>query len=270
MFVYGSILFVMIQEELNVIQKELTKTLTSDNEIISEVRHFLCNGSKKIRSSLALLYLKASNKQINEQIITLLTAGEIIHNASLLHDDVLDNSDLRRGEETIQKKFSPKISILAGDLLLSYATEKLLLLNNNKIFNAFIDCTKKMSKAEIEQFLLRGKLPTEEEYIKITEGKTASLFEAIMQSSAILSGLDVQKSKDFGKLFGTVFQIRNDLERKSKENDVQNGVKTAISVLGVEKTINLIDNYKEKMREKINCFPNIEYSEALRDLADKL
>ncbi len=257
-------------EELDFIQEELEGILVSDNKITSEIKDFLCLGSKKIRSILTLLYLKANNVVITNDIINLLTAGEIIHNASLLHDDVLDNANLRRGNETIQKKFSPHISILSGDLLLSYATEKLVSLNNNEILSIFIDCTKKMSNAEIEQFLLRGKLPTEEEYINITEGKTASLFEAIMQSSAILSGLDVQKSKDFGKLFGTVFQIRNDLEQKSKENDVQNGVKTAISVLGVEKTINLIDNYKEKMREKINCFPNIEYSEALRDLADKL
>ena len=91
-----------------------------------ELSSFIVGDSKFIRSKLALLYLRAQVCEITPLTYEILSIGELIHDSSLLHDDVLDNAELRRGKETISNIFGDKVSILAGDYLLCYAIEKLL------------------------------------------------------------------------------------------------------------------------------------------------
>ena len=127
----------LIVNELTILKKKIENSFVDPipNEALNK---FVSKGSKLIRSSLAILYFKAQNFEISEKVYNILSAGEIIHNASLLHDDVIDNANLRRGEKTLSKQFSPHVSILAGDYLLSYAIEKLLLLKDFKILDIFI------------------------------------------------------------------------------------------------------------------------------------
>jgi len=256
--------------ELNQINSKLESLFSGENVIFESIKEFINSGSKRIRSILAILYLKSNNKKITDDIIKLLAVGEIIHNASLLHDDILDNSDKRRGKETIGHKFSSQVSILAGDFLLSLGTKILLELNNKAILQNFTKCTEKMCRAEISQHLLKGHIPSEDEYLNIIAGKTASLFEVIIQNVAILSESDENDAKIFGKNFGIVFQIKNDMEPESKAIDKLNQTETALSIFGVEKTSDLIDNYKKELREQIMNFPNKEYSKALEDLVNEL
>ena len=178
----------LIEKELNEVTKRITAGFVNPFQT-DELINFLSNGSKRIRSSLAILYLKALNCETDDKIYNLLAAGELIHNASLLHDDVLDDADTRRGEITISKKFSPKLSILAGDYLLISAMEKLSELEP-KIIEIFKNCAKKMTEAEIIQYNYRGRKPDIDEYLNICRGKTASLFSAILESCAIISNLN--------------------------------------------------------------------------------
>lgn len=259
----------LLEEEIINIKKELEKDFIDPTEK-DILKHFVLNGSKFIRSSLAILYLKSQNIEITEDLYKILSAGELIHSASLLHDDVIDDAETRREKSTIAKTFSSKVSILAGDYLLTSAIDNLLKLKDFEIIERFKTCTQKMVEAELKQFFLRGNLPKEKEYLDICNGKTAKLFSCILQSCAQISGIDSVKAKSFGELFGLCFQIKNDLESKSAEIDKHNGIFTAKDILGIENTHNLLDNYKQEMKNLIKDFPENIYKESLEDLIKSL
>lgn len=255
----------LIEQEILNINDEILKGFT-DPILTKDLSQFISSGSKRIRSIVAILYLKMQGIQPTNLEYKILAAGEIIHNASLLHDDVIDEADLRRGKSTIGKRFSPKISILAGDYLLSYAIEKILEINKPEILNLFKDCVRDMCLSEFSQYFLRENVPSKEKYISICEGKTAKLFSTILKSCARLNNLDEETAEIFGKTFGTYFQLKNDLLKVSIEQDKVNGIYTLKDILGIEKTKNLLDNYIEKMNEILSVFPDNIYKEELRDL----
>ena len=262
--------YYLIHNELAAVEKSFVNTFDNKNEIFQAINSFLESPSKRIRSVLGILYLKSQNKEITDEIITVLSAGELIHNASLLHDDVIDKTTVRRNTTTIAKKFSPQISILSGDLLVSVAIQKLIKLDNKKINNIFLNCTEAMSRAEIEQYRNKNRIPNFDTYITICKGKTSALFGAILESASILSGLNIEKALKFAEIFGLVFQIQNDLETKSAETDFKNGIHTIKDIIGIEKTITLIDNYREEMKKIISEFPDNDYKKRLGDLIDRV
>lgn len=259
----------MIESELRIIKNNI---INSTDEILPDngLKKFLSGKSKFIRSKLALLGLKAYSKDISEDIYSVLTAGEIIHNASLLHDDVIDEAKIRRGCSTICNNFSSKISVLCGDYLVSAAVTKLLSINNDYIANAFLKCVSNMAKAEVKQYFLRGKIADEKTYLSICEGKTAELFGTILESVAVLSDLNRTNMKKFGKLFGLCFQIKNDLSENSVIEDIRNEVYTAKDVMGLEKAKSLSDNYKKEMKLLLTEVPDNKYKKELEGLIDSL
>ena len=259
----------IIEQELDYIKRNIVEDFVDPlpEKILTK---FLTEGSKFIRSSLALLYLKALKCEITNDIYRILIAGELIHNASLLHDDVLDEADLRRGESTVAKRFSSKISILTGDLLVSDVIGYLLKLNNFEVFNLFNTCIKTMSESEIKQYFYRGKLPSEKEYLDICKGKTASLFASILESCALVANIDSVSAKKIGEKYGLIFQIKNDLDVVSAESDKNNGICTAKDVLGIEKTQDLLDNYKKDLKNILSEIPNNKYKEGLEELINNL
>lgn len=255
-----------VEDELNTVNYELNKILSSNGKIFEELKDFINSPQKRIRSLSAILYFKACNTEINKSIISILTAGELIHNASLLHDDIIDNAYERRGKPTLGVRYSPQISILSGDLLLSLATELLINLENANIIKTFQECTREMSEAEINQYFLRGKIPKISEYIKIAEGKTASLFKSIFKSIAYICNTDTEKAEGFAKNFGILFQLKNDLETESAKIDTRNKIFTPKDILGIEKTNILIDNYQEGIRRELNELPDNIYTNGLKEL----
>lgn len=260
----------LFSSELKSIDEELDGIFIPESNLNRELKSFLNSSSKRIRCLVTILYLKSLDKEITPEVIKVLSAGEIIHNASLMHDDVIDSASLRRGKETIGHKFSPHISILTGDYLLSEAVKKLLLLDNKEILEIFLDCTQKMSQAEIKQYFLRGKMPEPDEYIDILEGKTAALFEAVLESVAVLEKLDRHAAKCFAQKFGIVFQIKNDLQPDSASNDAMNKIYTAKDIFGVEKTTILIDNYLKDIEGLLKEIPDNKYKKELEGLLNKL
>ena len=256
----------LAEDELRAIDYELNELIYAEEEIYKELNRFLSSPSKRIRSMLVVLYLKTCGIKIDENILNLLVAGELIHNASLLHDDVIDCEKIRRGQTTIGVKFSPHVSILSGDFLLSLATEKLLLLQNWEVISIFWECTKKMSQAELKQYFLRGQIPKLEEYIEIAEGKTAGLFMAMLTGAAVLCGVDKSAAGRFARIFGILFQLKNDSEPNSEKADIKNSVFTAKDILGIEKTCSLKDNYLRDLRREVDRLPNNVYRHGLEDL----
>ncbi len=259
----------IIKEDLLNIKKRLEEALTEPlfNNLLKD---FVSNGSKFIRSTLTILYLRSQNIEINENIYRLLVAGEFIHNASLLHDDVIDNAELRRGNPTLAKEYDAKLAILAGDYLLSLALDNLLKINNSEVIDIFKNSTKNMTEAEIKQYFLRYKKTSKEDYINICLGKTASLFSAILECCAILTTNFGEEAKKLGQLFGICFQINNDLKTDSASIDKLNGIQTARDILGIEKTTALLDNYKQEMLGIVKKFPDNIYKKELEGLIKSL
>ena len=260
----------IISEELNFVDNEIKNVSLEQDDIKQALEKFLSGSSKRIRSTITSLYITAVDKKVLPQCIKIMAAGEIIHNASLLHDDVIDNAKTRRGETTIGEVFSPYVSILSGDYLLSIATEKLMEVNDNNILKIFLNCTKQMCNAELTQFFLRGKKPDIDQYIRICEGKTAFLFEAIMESCAIIENLPVADAVSFARNFGIFFQLKNDLEKLSAECDAANEIFTPKDILGIEKTSALIDNYLKRLRGDIGQLPDNIYKKGLEGLLIEL
>ena len=256
-------------ESLTHIENTLNNIIEAENDVFKKLNKFLSEGSKHIRSKVGILYLRTHNKIITDDITEILVCGELIHNASLLHDDVVDNTDERRNLPTINTIFNNNTAILSGDYLLSLAIERLIKINNKNITELFLKNTKQMIETEINQYLLRNKLSSPNEYIEICEGKTATLFECILESIAILSDLNRDEARLFGKNFGILFQLNNDIDEKSAENDLKNGVYTAYNIFGVEKTHSLMDNYKKVLINSIKSYNN-KYREALEDIINKL
>lgn len=258
----------IIDTELNIIKENIKKELT---ELLpnSSITNFIFGSKKMIRSQVALLYYLSQEETLNDEFYNILSAVEILHNASLLHDDVIDEAIIRRGKTTIANEYSDKISILAGDYLILYAYEKLLK-TDNETKSIFQGYTKKIIEAEIKQQLSKGKLISSKEYIDICNGKTASLFILCLESTANILNIDINLAQKFGELFGIAFQIKNDLEKFSAEIDSKNKIFTAKDVMGIEKTVELLDNYKEELLGIINDIPNNIYKRALEDLIKDL
>ncbi|MCQ2740008.1 MAG: polyprenyl synthetase family protein [bacterium] len=245
---------------------ENIEELLPNNSLVS----FLNGKSKMIRSILPLLYFKANNITINNHFYSILTVGELIHNASLLHDDIIDNASERRNSITINKIYNSKIALLCGDYLVSQAIDTILKIDNQEIAHNFNSCTAQMVKAEIKQFLLRNKETTLNDYIEICTGKTASLFSVIMQNCAILSNFNIEIPTKFGNIFGLCFQINNDFLNTSVIEDKKNGISTAKKIIGIENTQHLLDNYKKELLSFTTDMPNNVYKNKLEGLIDSL
>ena len=257
----------LVLNDLDYIENAFSKVSQKDSFIFADLDTFLQGKSKRIRSLLSILYLKANNYfDISNEILDMLFVCELIHNASLLHDDVVDDSFLRRGVPTLYDKYGSKLSVISGDYILSIAVEKLMQLNNNKVLLFFFDAVKSMSQAEISQYFSRNSDISIQKYLNIVQGKTSSLFSACVKASALLSGMDVDLAENFGKNFGILFQINNDMESDSADNDKKNGVNNVVDILGIEKTLALKDNYKEELRKILLDFPNNKYTNGIKDL----
>ncbi len=254
-----------IQKVLEAIKEGFAEPFEGGN-----LGQFLFGSSKRIRSQMVLLILKAMKSEISESIYVMLAAGELVHNSSLLHDDVLDDAEERRGCPTIGNKFGAKSAILAGDYLLTLVLDKVESLNSREVSVLFKNCMSEMILGEMSQFLFRGKIPKFENYLNICKQKTAILFKTMLESAFVLADVKSDEMIRFADLFGTFFQIKNDMDNVSAEADKRNQIYTAVDILGIEKTEALLDNYKEEMMVCLETLPDSVYKERLGDLFREL
>ena len=232
---------------------------------------------KMIRSKIGLCFFKSLGVNVTKEILDFLVVVELVHNASLFHDDVIDNEDIRREQPTQKSVYGEKTSVLYGNIALSNALEILLRLGNSELISAFNACVKKMCLGELLQQEQKGNIPTIEEYLEKTKLKTSSLFEFLMLGVSVYS--NVKSDIDFelfGNNFGIFFQISNDLEDYKKgvesSSDIKNGIYTAPVIfansvkfdnLAIDKTKGLIDNYLRKVKEVFDLLGDNEYKRAL-------
>ena len=270
------------KEIVSVIGSELAEVDRIISEEISypteDLSNFLFSSGKKIRSALASLFLKMFGCVMNDELFELLAGVELAHNASLIHDDIIDMSKIRRTAETFEVKFDTKTAVMTGDYILSLVFRKLLKLNNADILNDFVGTFSEMAMGEINQYFDKFKIPSLENYIEKTTSKTAKLFETCLKSSALIASQDKKLWGDFGINFGIAFQIKNDLDNISGDNsDITNGVYTAPVIFsgsvnvnddGIHKTKLLINNYLNKCREILAKCPQNIYNKAILDILE--
>lgn len=204
-----------IASEMELFNQEFDKALESDNEILKLVnQHIKGMKGKQIRPIMTILAAKLC-KPINTSTLHAAVALELLHTASLVHDDVVDNSDLRRGKPSVNAVFDNRISVLTGDYLLSQALQTATLPNSLEIIKIVTKLGKELSEGELIQINNAQTLSTvEERYLKVIEKKTAKLFSACMKCGAITVDADEKQLEmvdKFGDKYGMIFQIRDDI-----------------------------------------------------------
>ena len=172
------------------------------------------SGGKRIRPLLVLLAANAANYQGKDHI-SLAAIIEFIHTATLLHDDVVDNSDLRRGKDTANAKWGNAPSVLVGDFLYSRAFQIMVEIGSMDIMAVISNATNVIAEGEVLQ-LLNTKNPdtTEDAYMQVILGKTAMLFEAATEAGAILASSSSEEREGlrlYGRHLGTAFQLIDDV-----------------------------------------------------------
>lgn len=233
--------------------------------------------SKMIRSKLGILVLKGLNLKITNPVLNFLAAIELIHNASLFHDDVIDNEILRRGTKSLNATLGEKTAVLYGNITLSNATKLLLQLDSTTLIEKMNNCIKKMCEGELIQIAQKGNIPTINEYLRKSKLKTASLFEFLMEGLSLLSKTPyTTELKNFGENFGIAFQINNDLsdylKGVKKSSDIKNKIYTAPIIyansikddkLAIDKTTSLIDNYCTRAEDILSLLGDSSYKTTL-------
>jgi len=198
--------------QLQIFEAEYKRFLESDSIIIRQITEHLFGASGK-RLRPALLYLTAGEQ--SERALYPALAIELIHTATLLHDDVIDESRTRRGIQTVNYKWNNLLSVLMGDYLFARAFGLLVKAQRPEIMGAFASATERVAVGELNQAFYTGNFDiSEDAYIEIIADKTASLFACSAEAGAICSGLDFDTCsllKGYGENIGLAFQITDDL-----------------------------------------------------------
>ncbi|MFV0574883.1 MAG: octaprenyl diphosphate synthase [Vibrio sp.] len=189
--------------------------LNSEVTLINQLGFYIVSsGGKRIRPLLALLSAKALGYK-GEAHITAAAFVEFIHTATLLHDDVVDESDMRRGKETANAAFGNAASVLVGDYIYTRSFQMMTSLGSIEILKLMSDAVNVIAEGEVQQLMnCNDPDTTEESYMQVIYSKTARLFEAATQISALLVGASAEVEtamQNYGKYLGTAFQLIDDV-----------------------------------------------------------
>lgn len=236
-----------ISINLDELQYNLTEKLSSaDNLLTDLVKHIFKAGGKRLRPALCFLVAKGTTG-ISSRHMVLAELTELIHTASLIHDDIIDSANFRRGEKTINNLWNDKLSVIYGDFLFAEASIRLGILEKSEIVKIYAQVLSDLCAGEIDQFARKFDTSISwDYYINKSKSKTASLFAAACKSSAILSELskeDIYKANQFGEYLGIAFQIVDDVLDFTSTNkemgkdvcsDMKQGLLTAPVIYALE------------------------------------
>lgn len=239
----------LIRSDIQQTDKVLIDHLSSDVALINQMSQYIIGaGGKRLRPLLLLLSARATNYQGDHHHLMAVVI-ELIHTATLLHDDIVDESNTRRGKDTANEVWGNAASVLVGDFLYSRAFEMMVKPNSMRIMTLLSKATNEIAQGEVMQLLnCQNPALSEDEYYRVIERKTAVLFQAATQIGAILSGVDKQQElalKEFGLHLGNAFQIiddvldyESDFETMGKEvgDDLSEGKTTLPMIYAIENT----------------------------------
>lgn len=213
----------LVAPEMQAVDELIQKRLQSDVVLVNQLSHYIINsGGKRLRPLLALLMAKACGYE-GEKHIDVATIVEFIHTATLLHDDVVDESDMRRGKDTANNVWGNQAAVLVGDFLYSRSFEMMVDVNHMRVMDIMAQTTNTIAEGEVLQLLnINDADTTEARYMEVIYSKTAKLFEAACQLGAVLSGLSTEHEKcisQFGVHLGNAFQLIDDILDYSTDAD---------------------------------------------------
>ncbi len=205
----------LVAEEMKLVDGMIREQLRSEVALIDQLGSYLVNsGGKRLRPLLVLLSARACDYP-GKRHVDVATIVEFIHTATLLHDDVVDESELRRGRQTANALWGNAASVLVGDFLYSRAFQLMVGVQSMRLMEIMADTTNIIAEGEVMQLLnVHDPETTEERYIRVIHCKTAKLFEASAQLGAVLAGSpgDLERGlARYGKHVGTAFQLIDDV-----------------------------------------------------------
>ncbi len=281
----------LIQDDVTKTDEVLVEHLSSDVALINQMSSYIVNaGGKRLRPLLLLLCARATDYQGTHHHL-MAAVIELIHTATLLHDDIVDESELRRGKDTANEVWGNAASVLVGDFLYSRAFEMMIKPESMRIMTILSKATNEIAQGEVLQLLnCQNAALTEAEYYQVIERKTAVLFQAATQIGGILSEVDNAQEKalkDYGLYLGNAFQIiddvldyQSDAATMGKEvgDDLSEGKTTLPMIYALENTsgadkqlledaINNADN--SKIQQVIAILQSVKAFEYTRKQAQK-
>ncbi len=215
--------FELVREDLLAIEHEFGSDTASDVEVITEIGEYLRNGGgKRIRPALLLLSAKLCGYK-GQGAIRLGAVVEIIHTATLVHDDIIDEAQIRRGRPSTNHQWGNSRCVLAGDWLYMQAFKLAVQERNFRILDVLIDLTQRMVEGELLQIEKLGRCISLDEHLELIHRKTACLFSVCMRLGGILSGVSPEQEQrlaDYGRNLGMAFQIADDVLDLTASEDV--------------------------------------------------
>jgi len=210
-------LFSLIGSELAQVEAEFARQAQSNVQIINSLNEYLQrSGGKRVRPALLLLSCYATGGDASRHnAIRMAAVMEFLHTATLVHDDIIDNAQLRRDQPSVNERYGNQIAVLLGDWLYMTAFETSLAERSLEILDVLTSVTRRMVEGELLQLSAVGDINiSEQTYFDILRRKTAYLFSACCEIGAILSGADEARQaslRDYGMNLGTAFQLADDL-----------------------------------------------------------
>lgn len=203
-----------VEPDFQAVNKFIVEQLHSNVPLVENIGHYIVDaGGKRLRPLLVLLSARACGIS-NEQHIPMAAVVEFIHTATLLHDDVVDMSTLRRGRPTVNAEWNNPSSVLVGDFIYSRAFQVLVQIGDMRIMEIMADTTNRIAEGEVLQLISKTNTDVSEStYSQVIQSKTAILFQAAAQCGAILAGAEednCEALKTFGNHLGIAFQLIDD------------------------------------------------------------
>jgi octaprenyl-diphosphate synthase len=204
-----------IATDMEAVNRVIRQRLHSEVSLVNQIAEYIISaGGKRIRPVLVLLLANAYGYQ-GAAHHELAAVVEFIHTATLLHDDVVDESSMRRGRQTANAMFGNAASVLVGDFLYSRSFQMMVSLDNMRVMQILSDATNVIAEGEVLQLLnMHDPDVTQESYLKVIRSKTAKLFEAAAELGALVSGADdaqIAAAGEYGRSLGTAFQLIDDV-----------------------------------------------------------
>ena len=205
----------VIAADMQAVDAAIRSQLHSDVPLVSQIADYIISaGGKRIRPALVLLMANAWGYRGTEHH-KLAAVIEFIHTATLLHDDVVDESDLRRGRQTANALFGNAASVLVGDFVYSRAFQMMVSVQNMRIMQILADATNVIAEGEVLQLMnMHDPNVTEERYLQVIRSKTAKLFEAATELGSLIAGAPeegIAAASEYGRSLGTAFQLIDDV-----------------------------------------------------------
>ena len=257
-----------LSNEIDDLNAFLKKVTTTEIPLINTLSsHMIDSGGKRIRPIIVFLISKIMSNE--KKVIESAAIIELIHAATLLHDDVVDQSDVRHNINTANKLWGNDSAVLVGDFLYSRAFELIVEINRERVYKILAETTNKISQGEVMQLMYKEKIiEDKEKYIEIVYLKTGKLFEASALVAMDIAGSNHDWAKQFGKNFGIAYQLRNDyLDYFGDDNET--GKNIAEDLSEGKSTLPLIHSYINSNRNDKSIIENIFNNKILSD-TDKL